>query len=553
MAPPSDTAGREQQARLANLRQELLAPVGALLGFGELLHQDAARNGPEEAVADLERILTAARDLHAMVDRLLDGELAESLVEGADEAAAQQKLRHDLRTPINAIKGYGEMLLEDLEDLGAGHMRADFDILLDQADQLLAQIDTIVDFSRGGTGTAAAHQAAHPCGPVEAAAMFAGLVESIRPVSDAEARHTETGNILVVDDMETNRTLLSRRLTRDGHRVTTAEGGRQALGLLEIDDFDLVLLDLMMPEMNGFEVLARIKADPRLHRIPVIMISALDEMDSVVRCIEAGAEDYLPKPFNPILLKARINAGIEKKRWHERERLYLDRLEDEKEKFERLLLNILPQQIIGRLNSGESIIADRFDEVSVLFSDLVGFTEISTEMPPARLVDYLNRLFTQFDAAAHALGVEKIKMIGDAYMVVAGVPEPRPDHAQAIARMALAMMEIVERENRETDTPFKARIGIHSGPVVAGIIGTHRFLYDVWGDTVNVASRLESHSLANRIQISEATAGLLGGGFEVEPRGSIRVKGKGVLKAYFLNGAKQAAKKTPKKKRARVT
>jgi len=532
---------RTRRARLANLRQELLAPVGAILGFGEMLHQDAMRNGPEESVADLARILTAARDLHAMVDRLLDKELAENLFEGADEAAAQKKLRHDLRTPINAIKGYGEMLLEDLEDLGAERMRADFDILLDQADQLLAQIDTIVDFSRGGPGTTAAQQAVHPCGPAEAAAMFAGLVESIRPVDEAEAGTVETGNILVVDDMEANRTLLSRRLTRDGHRVTTAEGGHQALGLMEIDDFDLVLLDLMMPEMNGFEVLARIKADPRLHRIPVIMISALDEVDSVVRCIEAGAEDYLPKPFNPILLKARINAGIEKKRWHERERLYLDRLEDEKEKFERLLLNILPRQIIGRLNDGETVIADRFDNVSVLFSDLVGFTEISSKLAPTELVSHLNALFSGFDAHAHELGVEKIKMIGDAYMVVAGVPEPRADHAQALAEMGLRMIETVERSKRESGAPFTARIGIHSGPVVAGIIGTHRFVYDVWGDTVNLASRLESLSEPNRIQISKATAALLAEGFELEDRGKITIKGKGRQNAYFLNAAKPAS------------
>jgi len=531
---------RARRARLANLRQELVAPVSAILGFAEMLHQDAARNGPEEAVADLARILTAAGDLHAMVDRLLDKELAESLFEGADEAAAQQKLRHDLRTPINAIKGYGEMLLEDLEDLGAERMRADFDILLDQADQLLSQIDTIVDFSRGGSGTAAEH----PCGPAEAAAMFAGLVESIRPVGEAEAGKVETGNILVVDDMEANRTLLSRRLTRDGHRVTTAEGGRQALGLLEIDDFDLVLLDLMMPEMNGFEVLTRIKADPRLYRIPVIMISALDEVDSVVRCIEAGAEDYLPKPFNPVLLKARINAGIEKKRWHERERLYLDRLEDEKEKFERLLLNILPQQIIGRLNDGETIIADRFDNVSVLFSDLVGFTEISSTLAPTELVSYLNALFSGFDAIAQELGVEKIKMIGDAYMVVAGVPEPRADHAQAIAEMGLRMIAAVERAKREQGAPFTARIGIHSGPVVAGIIGTHRFVYDVWGDTVNLASRLETLSEANRIQVSAATAALLADGFELEPRGQIAIKGKGRQNAFFLNAAKPVTVKT---------
>ncbi len=347
--------------------------------------------------------------------------------------------------------------------------------------------------------------------------------------------------------METNRALLSRRLSREGHRVTTAAGGRQALGLLQVDEFDLVLLDLMMPEMNGFEVLARLKADPRLYRVPVIMISALDEMDSVVRCIEAGAEDYLPKPFNPVLLKARISAALEKKQWRERERLYLDRLESEKEKYERLLLNILPRQIVGRLNSGETIIADRFDDVSVLFSDLVGFTKISSELAPTQLVSYLNTLFSEFDAIARELGVEKIKMIGDAYMVVAGVPEPRPDHARAVADMALRMVETVERANRDLGTSFKARIGVHSGPVVAGIIGTHRFLYDVWGDTVNVASRLESYSLANRIQVSEATARLLAEGYELEPRGAVSVKGKGKLETFFLNAPRTApAERAPR-------
>jgi len=532
----AEEAQRARRARLANLRQELLAPVGAILGYGEMLHEDAASNGPQEIVPDLERILTATRNLHTMVDRLLDKKLAESLFEGTDEASAQKKLRHDLRTPINAIKGYGEMLLEDLEDLGAERLRADLDVLLDQANRLLAQIDSIVDFSRANPCA----PAENPCSPAEAAAMFTGLVESIRPVNEAEVRSSKTGNILVVDDIESNRTLLSRRLTRDGHRVTTAEGGRQALDLMAVEDFDLVLLDLMMPEMNGFEMLARLKADARLYQVPVIMISALDEMDSVVRCIEAGAEDYLPKPFNPVLLKARISACLEKKQWRERERVYLDRLENEKEKFERLLLNILPQQIIGRLNSGETIIADRFDHVSVLFSDLVGFTEISAKLAPTQLVSYLNTLFSGFDVAARELGVEKIKMIGDAYMVVAGVPEPRPDHAQAIAEMGLRMIEAVEHANRDLGTPFKVRIGIHSGPVVAGIIGTHRFVYDVWGDTVNVASRLESHGLANRVQVSAATARLIEDSFDLEPRGTINVKGKGKMKTFFLKAAETA-------------
>jgi class 3 adenylate cyclase len=530
-------AHRTRQARLANLRQELLAPVSAILGYGEMLREDAANKGPDEIIPDLERILTAARDLHAMVDKLLDKGFARSLFEGQDEVAVQQQLRHDLRTPINAIKGYGEMLLEDLEDMGAERFRADIETLLTQTNRLLSQLDTIVDFSRSEPCA----PLCSPCSPADAAAMFAEIVQSIRPVSAAETQASETGRILVVDDMETNRDLLSRRLSREGHEVTTAEGGRRALELMKAEEFDLVLLDLMMPEMNGFEVLARLKADARLYQVPVIMISALDEMDSVVRCIEAGAEDYLPKPFNPVLLKARISASLEKKQWRERERLYLDRLESEKEKYERLLLNILPQQIVGRLNSGETIIADRFEDVSVLFSDLVGFTKISSKLAPAQLVANLNWLFSEFDAIARELGVEKIKMIGDAYMVVAGVPEPRADHAQAIAEMALRMIETVKRANRELETPFKARIGIHSGPVVAGIIGTHRFLYDVWGDTVNVASRLESNSRANRIQVSRTTAGHLEGDFVLEPRGTVGIKGKGRLETYFLNAAKTAS------------
>lgn len=267
------------------------------------------------------------------------------------------------------------------------------------------------------------------------------------------------------------------------------------------------------------------------------MISALDEVDSVIRCIEAGAEDYLPKPFNPVLLRARINACLERKSLRDRERRHLARIEDEKERHENLLLNILPKPVVGRLNNGETLIADRFDEVTVLFSDLVGFTEMSSRLTPTRIVTFLNRLFSEFDDIALALGVEKIKMIGDAYMVVAGVPEPRPDHAQAIARMALDMRGAVARVGELVGEDVAFRVGIHTGPVVAGIIGTHRFLYDVWGDTVNVASRLETTSPANHIQISRATADLLSGAFDLTPRGIVEIKGKGELETYFLTAS----------------
>ena len=201
----------------------------------------------------------------------------------------------------------------------------------------------------------------------------------------------------MVDDNASNRDLLFRRLSRDGHEVTRAESGQRALEILAVEEFDLVLLDLMMPDLNGFQVLERLKADERLHDVPVIMISGLQETDSVIRCIEAGAEDYLTKPFNPVLLRARISACLERKRWRERERRYLERIELEREKYEALLRNILPGQIVTRLNDGEVVIADRVEEATILFADLVGFTEIAARLSPARLVDHLNRIFSAFD------------------------------------------------------------------------------------------------------------------------------------------------------------
>ncbi len=520
-----------RDAQLANMRQELLAPVGAIVGYGEMVREAAAENDLEEIGEDLDRVVESANAIYGAVDKLLDKDAADDLFAGKDTGVVQQTLRHDLRTPINAIKGYGEMVLEDLDDLGGEVLRSDLERLLDETNRLLSQLDTIIDFSRADGDAAKAVEKG------DTAAMFAELARSIRPVDDDQARRRETGRILVVDDIATNRDLLSRRLAQDGHSVTTADGGREALALLEARDFDLVLLDLMMPDINGFEVLGRLKAAPRLRESPVIMISALDEVDSVIRCIEAGAEDYLPKPFNPVLLRARINTCLERKSLRDRERRHLARIEDEKERHENLLLNILPKPVVGRLNNGETLIADRFDEVTVLFSDLVGFTEMSSRLSPTRIVTFLNQLFSDFDEIARARGVEKIKMIGDAYMVVAGVPEPRPDHAEAIARMALDMHGAVVRAGKMVEEDVALRIGIHSGPVVAGIIGTHRFLYDVWGDTVNVASRLETTSHANHIHISEATAKRLAGAFQVTPRGLVEVMGKGELETFYLTAA----------------
>lgn len=213
----------------------------------------------------------------------------------------------------------------------------------------------------------------------------------------------------------------------------------------------------------------------------------------------------------------------------------VDELEEERAKSRRLLLNVLPGRIADRLAEGETRIADRHDDVSVLFSDFVGFTRISAELPPALLVAELDELFRGFDAICDETGVEKIKTVGDAYLAVGGLAGGASNGAAAIADTALRMRSLVEAHAHQ-HARWQIRIGIHSGPVVAGVVGASKFAYDVWGDTVNVASRLESTSEPNRIQVSAAVARLLGSAYDLEPRGLVDLKGKGRVEASFLKG-----------------
>jgi class 3 adenylate cyclase/putative methionine-R-sulfoxide reductase with GAF domain len=211
-------------------------------------------------------------------------------------------------------------------------------------------------------------------------------------------------------------------------------------------------------------------------------------------------------------------------------------LSEATQRSEHLLLNILPQPIVERLKRGEHTIAERFEAVTVLFADLVDFTRWSTLLPPEHTVEILGQVFTEFDALTERYGLEKIKTIGDSYMVVAGLPAPRLDHREVMVAMALQMLGAIERLNRALGTALDVRIGMHSGPVVAGIIGTRKFTYDLWGDTVNMASRLESHGMAGRIHVGEATWQALHDRFSFEPRGEIEMKSLGRVKTWFLTG-----------------
>ena len=291
-----------------------------------------------------------------------------------------------------------------------------------------------------------------------------------------------------------------------------------------------------MPDVEGLEMVRRFRGLPATADVPVIVLSALAEPEKKAELLTGGAADYLVKLPDAVELVARLRIHSEAHHRLVERNAAFAALERERARSERLLLSILPAAIAERLKDEPGTIAEGFAEVSVLFADLAGFTAYSQAAEPRGLVEFLDTVFCQFDRLAADLGVEKIKTIGDAYMAVAGLPVPRGDHAVAAARMALGMQEAFAAITRGRGLPLDLRIGIHSGPVVAGVIGRHKFSYDLWGDTVNLASRMESHGAQGRVHVSAATRQLLGDRFRFEDRGEVAVKGSGPMRTFYLLG-----------------
>ncbi|MHB8493234.1 MAG: adenylate/guanylate cyclase domain-containing protein [Casimicrobiaceae bacterium] len=325
--------------------------------------------------------------------------------------------------------------------------------------------------------------------------------------------------LLLVDDNKVNRLLLARNLELQGHGVAAAEKGRVALEMLRRDDYDLLLLDIEMPEMNGFQVLEQLAKDLQLRDLPVIVTSSLEGLDNVVRCIELGAEDYLQKPVNPVLLKARIGASLEKKRLRDQQK--------------ELVRRFATPEVAQDMQTSGFALGGRRVEGSVMFSDIRGFTSLAESQPPEETIELLNTWYTlMFDAISGHGGIVS-QIAGDGLMALFGAPLPLPDHCGAAVRAALEMLEMIELFDVERAGAGKPQIrigiGIASGDMVAGYTGTNdRATYTCIGDTVNLASRLEAHTkVAGRpILIDGATRAALGGSIEVDALGPVDIRGK---------------------------
>ncbi len=354
----------------------------------------------------------------------------------------------------------------------------------------------------------------------------------------------KNATILIVDDQEANIELLEGFLADDYSNINSTTDPRRALPLFNALAPDLVLLDLHMPHLDGFEVMEQLQACiPPGAYVPILVLTADISPQVKQRALSEGAKDFLSKPFDPDEVLARIKNLLETRLLHlqleHRNRILgqaMRELDEERELSEQLLLNVLPRSIADRLKHEKGIIADRFSEATVLFADIVDFTPVSSRLAPEEVVAWLNDVFSSLDRLAEQHGMEKIKTIGDCYMVVSGLPTPRPDHAEAAAELALALRDEMANRLAPHGMPTRMRVGMHSGPVVAGVIGSRKFAYDLWGDTVNTASRMESHGVDGAIQVTEATYQRLRHRYALEERGPVEIKGKGLMQTYFLTG-----------------
>ncbi len=412
------------------------------------------------------------------------------------QRAPSSDFHHDLLNLIGAIRGYSEMLYEDSALLHP--------TLQDALPPILVSV----------SGTRVTHEA-----PSQSNQPL--------PLSDAP------GVILAVDDMPENRELISRLLSRAGHTVISAESGEEALELLETRGVDVVLLDLMMPGIGGAEVLKIMKEHEGLRATPVIMISGRQDMDQIIACIQAGADDYLLKPFNPVLLQARISAGIERKRWHDREEDYREQLERNERFIRQTFGRYLSDEIVEQLlEAPEGLeLGGDLREVTIMMSDICGFTSLAEHLPPPQVVSLLNGYFEQMTGIIFDHQGTIDEFLGDAILAVFGAPRRSENDPERAVRCALAMrdaMATVNTANKAAGLPvLSQRIALNTGMVIAGNIGSEqRAKYGCVGHAMNVTSRIEGQTEVNEILIADATARLLPAGvFELGAPRELVVKG----------------------------
>lgn len=527
-----DAPSEPETRSMTQVRHRLRTLLDQMIGYSEVLRTGDTGGISLECLADLEHVSDVARSLSRAVDRWSTQPSARYLhtfgIKLLEFAAHLDRVTAKISVPA---QGDDLSASQDVVRLGSAVTG-----LRPLANELIANSSALSSKPQ----------------PQRVAEIRQSGTKPDAPDASQEESSGEQPLLLVVDDNEDNRELLSRRIQRDGYSVLMASGGQQALEMVRAHDFWLVLLDVMMPGVDGMAVLHEMKHDPALRDIPVIMISAVDEISSVAKCIEAGAEDYLPKPFDPVLLRARIRASLDRKRLRDLERrsteelkIALVEVEKQRKLSDSLLLNTLPAPIAQELRERGAVDPMYFEDVSIGFTDFVGFTSSTERLAAEELVYILNKCFTKFDQVIERYGLEKLKTIGDSYMFAGGLPLRSPSHPVDMVMAASELLGVVSEIDAQSRVGWQVRIGIHTGPVIAGVVGIRKFAFDIWGETVNFASRMESSGAAGRINISERTYARIKDFFKCEHRGKVPIKDGRAFDMYFADSVQPLLREGP--------
>lgn len=527
----SDSLTKAMLSTLSDIKNAIVHDIESLVQLLKTFSESDDIKQLAGCASYIQNIQQGASLLKLETIRLLEKDLVDGKLKHIDLSSFLSKIRHDLRNPINAMQGYAEICLEEFYAAEKKELVDKMEVLIAIIKKILLLVD---DISVTHHISKISNHSHHEITRVLEMDNF--ILHGHVNQNEELIKFKEEIPILIVDDVEENCRILHLYLNRIGYKnIQIALNGNQALKMIDSTDFSIVLLDIDMPEITGIEVLLNIKQHVRSKDIMVMMISAADTMENTIQCIQIGAEDFLPKPFNRDLLRVRMGACVEKKWSQNKVFQYHKQLEIEKQRYEVLLNTILPPSIVIELSTTNKVTTRYYENVAVLFADVVGFTKYCDTHDLSDVEDNLQKFSELCEKIAIKYNLQKIKTIGDCFLATAGMltdnKNPVFDCVNCASELLASSVEILPAK-------WQLRAGVDCGTVIGGVIGHRQFLFDIWGDTVNTASRIQAAADPDSILLTKHAWAQIENLAIGHSLGSIQLKGKAPMELFKYSGVK---------------